>query len=284
MLQPAYHIELKNEASQNFSSCHLMIFADHISFCYVLLEVETQKLLCLKYFDLDEVKNRDYEGLLREIIYTEPLLSEEMKDTFLIYGFPESTLVPDIYFDENLGPAFTCLMHGNLKKGIILNEKVPWWDMYNVYMVSPEVQRLLTNKFISSKQFHHSSLLLKSHKKLNVAESPEHMELVYLHNRMIIAVYKKDQLQLIQNLIFDNIADILYYLLDICRQFELNPQQLNFKISGFILKDSPVYVELAKYFPKISFDEISNGIPINDELRQYPFHYFSSFLKLAACV
>ena len=284
MQQPSFHIESDNINEQDFKSCRLLIVIDNSSLSYVFLNAQSMQAVCIKYFHLRDLNNRQQDEILREIIYEDELLSKVVSETFLVYAFADSTLVPDAYFNESLDKEFTNLMHGNLEKGLVLNEKVPWWDIYNVYRIPTEIQRLFQFKFKTAKHLHYYSLLLKSHKKFSAAELPENMQVVFLDDRMIVSVFKKGQLQLIQSFDYANQMDVAYHLLNCCQQLGLNQNQVGLQISGFVERRSSVYNEIAKYFSNISFEEIGNGIQVTDTLDKYPLHYFSSLLKLAACV
>jgi hypothetical protein len=284
MLQPLFHIESDNIETQDFQSCRLLIVVDDYSLSYVMLNITSNQPYCIKYFHFNQIQNREQNEILREIIYGDELLSKEVNEIFLVYGFPESTLVPEACFDENIEKEFTDLMHGNLEKGFVVNEKVPWWDIHNVYRLPSDIRKLLQYKFNSAKHIHYYSLLLKSQKKYSAAELPENILAIFLEERMIVSIYKKNQLQLMQSFEFVNQTDVAYFLLNCCNQLGLHQNSLSLQVSGFIEKESAIYNELAKYFSDISFEEIGDGIVATDKLEQYPLHYFSTLLKLAACV
>jgi hypothetical protein len=283
MLQPTFHVEADNIATENVKVCRLLILLDDESMSYVIFNPETKQPACIKYFHFSQIKNKEKTEIIREIIYVDPMLSMEVAESFLVYGFPESTLVPDAYFDEGLNKEFTNLMYGNLEKGLVQNEKIPWWDIYNVYRIPTDIQKLLQFKFTSAKQFHYYSLLLKSHKKFS-AGLAESIFVIFYQEKVIVTVYKKNQLQLIQSFEYANQMDVAYHLLNCCNRFDLQQNQVSLQISGFIEKQSAIYHEIAQYFPNISFEETGDSFLVNDKLEEYPLHYFSSLLKLAACV
>jgi len=284
MLQPTFHIEAENIQATDFKACRLLILIDDDSMSYVILNAATKQPVCIKYFYFSHAKNKERIETIREIIYVDELLSKEMSESFLVYGFPESSLVPDAYFDASLDKEIMNLMHGNLEKGIVMNEKVPWWDIYNVYRIPSDIQKLMQFKFSTAKQLHYYSLLLKSYKKFNTGESSENISVIFYQDRMIVSVYKKSQLQLMQSFEYVTQMDVVYHLLNCCNQLGLNQNYTSLQISGFVEKQSAIYHEMAKYFPNISFEETGDSIEVTNSLEQYPLHYFSSLLKLAACV
>jgi len=284
MLQPAFHIAAGNIETENFDVCRLVMLIDAESMSYVVFNNNTNQAVCIKYFHFSKIKEAEHFEAVREILSVDEILSKVGGDSFLIYGFPESTLVPDEYFDEGLDKELTTIMHGNLEKGFVFNEKVPWWDIHNVYSIPLEIQKLFHNQFDFAGHFHHYSLLLKSHKKFNAAELRENIYVIFYEEKIIVSVYKKNQLQLMQRFEYTTLEDVLYYLLNCCELLDMNREELDMQLSGFIEEESELCKAIMKYFPNTFFEEVGDGVQLTNELKVFPLHYFSSLLKLASCV
>jgi hypothetical protein len=284
MLQPFFHIEAENIETTDFRLCRLLIVVDADSLSYAILNIENMLPLCIKYFQFNQIRGRLQEEILREIIFGDEMLTRKVNETLVVYNFPESTLVPEIFFEKKSDKEFINLAYGNLDKGLVVSEKIPWWDIYNVYRLPLEVHKLLEYKFPDGKQWHYYSLLLKSYRKFNAPDKTETIEIVFCEEKMILSVYKKGQLQLLQSFFYEGAKDVLYHLLNCCRQLNMSQQEVSLQISGFIEKQSLIYNELAKYFLNLSFEEAGDGIAKTALLDEYPRHYFSTLLKMAACV
>jgi hypothetical protein len=284
MLQPLFHIEAENIETTDLRLCRLLIVVDADSLSYVLLNIENMQPLCVKYFQFNQIRGRLQEEILREIIFGDEMLSRKVNETLVVYNLAESTLVPEVFFDKRSDKEFINLAYGNLDKGLVVSEKIPWWDIYNVYRLPIEVHQLLEYKFPDAKKWHYYSLLLKSYKKFSASDKTENIAIVFCEAKMILSVYKKGQLQLLQSFFYEGAKDVLYHLLNCCRQLNMSQQEVSLQISGFIEKQSLVYNELAKYFLNISFDETGDSITKTALLDEYPLHYFSTLLKMAACV
>ncbi len=284
MLQPSFHIEVDNIHKEDFRLCHLLIVVDADSLSYVIMNTGDMQVLCLKYFHFKQIKGRLHEEIIREIIFGDELLIKGMNETYIVYNFPESTLVPEAFFDIGLAKEFTEIVYGNLNKGTIVTEKVPWWDIYNVYKLPLDANKLLQYKFPVAKQWHYYSLLLKSFKKFNVNENEETLQVVFYEENMIVSVHKKGHLQIVQRFLYSSPEDVLYHLLNCCRQLDMSTHFLSLRLSGFIEMQSLLYGELVKCFKNVSFEDPEEVFLKNDLLKAYPLHYFSSILKIAACV
>ncbi len=53
----------------------------------------------------------------------------------------------------------------NARKGLLLNDKVQGWDLYNIYRIPREVHSLLQQKFSAGKYWHYNTLLLSGIEK-----------------------------------------------------------------------------------------------------------------------
>ncbi len=284
MQKPVLHIQTE-DALQDLSQSRLLLEIDHRSFSYVLINTRNSKLLALKYFQLGHNKDKSLTESLQEIIYGDDLLQLQVRETILVYNFEESSLIPENFFNPETGKKITEIIYGNLDKGLVVSEKIPWWELYNTYRIPVDAHNLLTEKFIDSKNWHKYSLLLKSHKMFNVREYENYIKVIFYSDRIIVLIFKNHQLQLVQSFSFQDASDVVYHLLNCCEQFNMSTEEVVLQISGLIDKQSAVYNELAKFFLNFLFDEIGDSINVSEETKdQYPVHYYSSFLKMAVCV
>ncbi len=285
MLKPDFYIHNGNVTEEEIEQCRLLMEMNANSFSYVLLNVRGMRPVVIKHFQWDQYKAGSLEEILREIIYEDEILTTYLiSDIFLVYNFPESNLVPDRFFNASGNKALTDLVYGDLNRDIILNEKIPWWELHNVYRIPSGVHRLLQQKFSAGKYWHFYSLQLKCYKMFTAKEEGQYLKVFFYTDKMIVLACKNGQLQLIQTFAYQDAKDVVYNLLNCCHQLKFVQEEVNVELSGLIERQSVLYDELQKYFLNISFDNIGDSIRVTDELREYPLHYFSSLLKMAICV
>ena len=284
MQKPVLHIQADN-ALEDFPETRLLMEVDYASFGYILLNSKNNSLIALKYFEFSHLKDRTLTEILREIIYGDELLEKKASETFVVYNLMESNLVPEKFYHEEICKTITETVYGNLSKGLIIAEKIPWWELYNIYRVPADVYDFLKEKFGDSKSWHKYSLSLKSHKMFNVREYLNFIKVIFYSDKIITIVFKDHQLQLIQSFTFQEASDVVYHLLNCCEQFDMSTEEVVLQVSGLIDRQSVVYSELLKFFLHFLFDEIDDSIHIADNMKElYPTHYYSSFLKMAVCV
>ena len=285
MLKPAFQIEVPELSDEDLSHCRLLVEVNAHSFTYTLLNQRNMGPMVVKYYQLDQGKGKRLTETLREILENDPLLKRQVKETLLVYNFPESSLVPEPLFSMDTNKEIIDIVHGNLQKGLVLSEKIPWWELFNVYRISPELHHLLQQQFTAGKYWHYYSLLLKSYKMFDsgAGEGRDSVKTIFYPDKMVVLVIKQGKVHLMQTYNYQDVKDVVYYLLNICRQLDINPEEVRLIVGGLIDRQSALSEELFKYFLQIDFENIDESIKVTDELRELPLHYFSSILKMAVC-
>lgn len=283
MLKPAFQIKISDISDEELLQSRLLLEVSANSFTYVLLNQRNMSPMAVKYFQLEHSKEKLLTEVLEEILQQDELLRRPVKETLLVYNFPESSLVPESLFSTDTNRELTDIIHGNLQKGLILTEKIPWWELYNVYRISPDVHRLLQQQFTAGTYWHYYSLMLKSYKMFDTNETAECIKVVFYSDKMITLVLKNGKVQLMQTFHYQDAKDVAYHLLNCCRQLAVSQEEVLLLVGGLIDRQSALSEELHKYFLNISFEEIDESIKITDELKELPLHYFSSILKMAVC-
>ncbi|HXB07821.1 MAG TPA: DUF3822 family protein [Puia sp.] len=283
MLKPAFQIEVTDISDEELLQCRLLVEVSPTAFTYVLLNQRNMSPLVVKYFQLETGKDHPLPEMLREIMVGDPLLRRPVKETLLVYNFPESSLIPEPVFTMDTNREIIDTLHGNLQKGLILTEKIPWWELFNVYRISQELHHLLQQNFSAGKYWHYYSLMLKSFKMFDSTEQVDSIKVIFYADKMVALVIREGKVHLMQTFLYHDSKDVAYHLLNICQQLGLDQQSVRLLVGGLIDKQSSLSTELHKYFLRIDFEEIDESIKVTDELKELPLHYFSSILKMAVC-
>ena len=284
MLQPAFQIINQELSEEDLSQSRLLIDVGPSYFSYVLFSMKKMTPSVVKSYAIEPSPGQNWLEALKIVIDHDENLAREYSETFLVYNFPESNLVPGKFFSLPINKQLTELVYGDLPRGLILNEKIPWWDIHNVYRIPVEVHEFLLQKFRTGKYWHYYSLLLKSFKMFNAKEMPEIIKVNFFSSSMVVMIFRNEQLQLIQTFPFTDSRDVSYHLLNCSRLLMLNLQDVMVQVAGLVDRQSAIYTELYKYFGEISFDELDDTFRFHDDTAAYPRHYFSSLLKMAVCV
>ena len=250
---------------------------------FLLYNKEQKQLLGLRQYHLDVTSERPTAQALNEIIANDALLSQNWKDPVVVYNFPDSSLLPDKYFDIGMNKSITDLLLGNAFKGQILSEKIPAWDVYNIYRIQRDIHGMFQQKFGGGRYWHYYSILLSSIDK-QLEMSPFTLQCVFYPEKFVVAFFKNKQLQLLQTYQYETPEDVSFFLLNICQQFEATQENLKLVVGGLIEQQSALFTELLKYFQNIEFDRVPGAVETRGLLQNFPEHYFSPILKMATCV
>jgi hypothetical protein len=283
MTKPAFDIVPAAWAQDELLNSILLIEISEKLFCYIVYNKEQKLLLGLRQYHLDVTNDRPTSVAVSEIIANDGLLQQHWKDPVVIYNFPDSSLLPDKYFNIGMNKSITELLFGNAFKGLILSEKIPAWDVYNIYRIQREIHGLMQQKFSGGRYWHYYSIFLSSlNKHTQMATSL--LKCIFYPEKFIVALFNNQQLQLLQTYHYETPEDVSYYLLKIGNQFNIDSQNLKLEVSGLIEQESVLYTELQKYFQFLEFDQIPDTLETKGLLQNIPQHYFSPILKLAVCV
>lgn len=283
MVKPAFQIEASVVTDDDLQQSRLLVEVNTNSFTYVLLNQRNMNPLVVKYYQLEHHKDRSLTDALQEIFDEDPVLRRSVKETLLVYNFPESSIVPEPIFTMDTNKEIIDTIHGNLAKGLILTEKIPWWELFNVYRIYPDLHHLLQQQFTAGKYWHYYSLMLKAYKMFDSTEPEDCIKVIFYSDKMVTLIIRDGKVHLMQTFHYHDSKDVSYHLLNCCHQLGIDQEKVKLLVGGLIDRQSALSTELHKYFLRIQFEEIDESIKVTDELKELPLHYFSSILKMAVC-
>lgn len=281
-MKPAFDINTESVDSAQLKACTLLLELNEKQLTCVWVNKVSHQLLRLRQYHL-ETGATEPAALLQDLVENDTELQQEIREAVVIYNYGDSTLIPDNYFSIDLCKPVTELISGSAHKGLVLSEKVYGRDIYTIYRIPREVHALLQRKFSAGKYWHFYSLLLYSTAEQNMV-SGLHMRVYFYPDKFIVAVFEGNDPRLVQSYAYQVPEDVTYYLLNICQQFSYNPEQIQLHLSGLIDAESALYSEISRYFLQIEWDTEGKAAWANEQLNEYPSHYFSPLLQMALCV
>lgn len=285
MIRPAFDIEREQASPEDLLQSLLLMEVNPHGLSYLVLNQVNRRVLDAKYYSLYGFDGKSLSEKLKMVIDADDVLKSRFRESAVLYNFPESQLVPDDSFNLEINRDLIELAYGTVAKGLILSEKIPRHPAHNVYRVAADVHSLFQQKFTAGKYWHIYSLWLCALKN-HPPEIDDHQPVIHVlfyPDTMLVAVYRKAKLQLVQAFTYQVAEDAVYYLLNICRQLELSPEEALLVISGYAQNDSVLLAEIKKYFLHYRMDHL----PANTDAHMFdplPAHFFSPLLKMALCV
>ncbi|HLP94982.1 MAG TPA: DUF3822 family protein [Saprospiraceae bacterium] len=213
------------------------------------------------------------EAELRGILGSERLLSRHFLYKACSVNPSFTTLVPRRLFDERSLPQYFKLLIKPGGKYTYQSAHIPSIDAYLVWALELTQHHLISQYFESSQISHLGATFIEKLAK----ESPADGYGIFANihgQRMQCLVFDRTQLVFYNSFEFHKPADLLYYLLLVYKQFELNPANIPPRISGGILEDSEVYRMLMRYFPEIVFLKPDRSFHFPDDAKNLPAHFW----------
>lgn len=282
MLKATFDIIPENTSPDELHNNLLLMEVGEQLFSYVLYNRNQQRFLGFRQYNLDFMPGKSPMEALQEILVGDEYLQQSFREAFLIYHYPDSNLLPEKYFHSELNKPVTELVYGNAHKGLLLSEKIPGWNLYNIYRIPREVHSVLQQKFAAGKYWHYYTLLLSGVDRDDITQ--ELFKVIVAADQFMVVVLTRDGLQLAQTYTYHTPEDVSYHLLAICQQFRIDQEQALIKVSGLIDEQSILYQELLKYFSNLQWDQVPEHMRMDEPFSAFPPHYFSPLLKMALCV
>jgi len=261
----------------NTSQANLLMEIGETHCCFAIANHADRMMIQSVFYTAED---SDGDDLLKKVLQAHPELKQSFRQTVIGYYMRENILIPSkLYHFEETKKLLQTLYEKEQNSAI--SESVSEWQLYNAYNVPLPLHELLSRSFATGNFWHVYSITLK-----NSIEQQEGGKLIidFKTDSFSIVVTKNNSILLAQIFAYSKPADILYWLLKICREFSLAQNEVSLLLSGLIDRKSAIYKDLEQYFLNIEFASIINGVRLSNPFHEYPVHFFSSLYKLAACV
>jgi uncharacterized protein DUF3822 len=234
----------------------------------------------LATYDFPANTNSDaVANYVNELYQSERILQQPFKRIYIIHAFAESILVPGEFMNTDARKDMLELVHGSDVDRVIRNDFMSKSYIYNVYGIPSAVLSALQSKYPSAIHTHRHSLLPEM-----IQNAGNLLYCIFENGQLTVMLIKEHQLQVIQNFLFQSPGDVLYYLMNICKQYRTDVTELTVYITGLVRSDSTLVDELRIHFSNIILEHLPEHFSYDAEIAKLPSHYFSHLFSIAACV
>lgn len=284
-IRPDFDIHNADPAAEDPVNCRLVLEICPNALNWVLLNTRGMRPAAIKSYRWKTQRAGPTEEVVRDIVEGEPIFSAlKPAEVFIVYNFPESQLMPEKFYTGGIAAPLSDLVYGDLSTETVMEEKVPWFELHNMYRVPTGLHHFLAERFPGAQVWHFYSLQLKCHKMFTAREDEAYLKIFFQAEHFQLMAGKAGQILLVQHYAYQETRDILYHVLHCVQELGMDRETLVLELSGMLEKNSAVFSDLEQYFRHIRFDKIEDSIKMTDELIEYPLHFFSSLLKMAICV
>jgi len=285
MIRPSFDITALNINPAEWEQSIMLLEVSANFLGCVWYNQAKQKLLGVRHYNIEDTVDKNSMTIMEELLRDDLMLNNRVARVVMVYHYPDSTLVPENYFQADLNRSVLDLMFGDAEKGLVMSEKVDVLPVYNVYRIPPDIHRLFQQKFTSSSYWHYYTLQLSFFQVEK--DSPADLariRVMFYADKFIVGAFRDGELLIMQSFNYQTPEDVSYYLLTVLKAHEVRQEDVVLKISGLIDEDSILYTELNKYFQYLVWDPLPAAIDPAGILKQFPSHYFSPLVRMALCV
>lgn len=275
--------ELVNDNDTNHYDLFLQVGLDGLSYCIV--DSRNSKYIALESFTFQNVYN--YSVVcenLKVIVEKHPVLSKSFKKVQAALVHNKSTLIPNPLFDSANKMDYIKFNYSVEEEDVISIDSLKNIDAKNLFVVPSCLETTLGELFPSLTIIHHSTSLLENlvanyknqnDKKIFVHVQLSHFEIIVLEGKHLI-LYNSFRHQTSE--------DFVYYLLFVCEQLKLNPENMDLILIGEVERNSAIYTILQKYVRHIKFDARNDNFEYSYKFNNIPRHFYYNLFSQYLCV
>lgn len=266
------------------TSYYLSIQASPDGLVFSILDTVRKKYVGLRSYVLTENPDKiiDHEWY-REVLKKDDLLQQKYKGAGLIYTDMRASLVPDPLFKKEAATEFARLNFILGENEEIRYNKLEKNDSWTVFPVPAKLAELFSEEIPGLLIFHHSVPFLN--RVLSEGEKTGSLvtHLNFHSSFFEIAVSNSGKLLLYNSFEYKSTNDVLYYTLNIYKQFKFPPSKGRVILSGKITKQSSLYENLRRYLRKPVFAEQDKAYTYSYTFEKLPPHSNFNLLNLYPC-
>lgn len=250
----------------------LCIQAGPTHFSYSLSNRTGDELYRLNYFSVKEWNTEAIELLLKEL----PSKEADIQGVEIAYESGEFTMVPVAGFQESKLMALHKALYPHAEQSVYKTESLAAWQLYIGYTASATLFNALLARYPDARIRHFLKLALQQAEpsgtqgRLLVNIRPNHFFAVLLRN---------NRFQFAREFFYETPADVLYYLLRVCEDHLISPNEVEIELTGLIDQESALFVELWQYFTQLRI----RPAYWKTEQTEFPAHYFTQLNDLVKC-
>jgi hypothetical protein len=254
---------------------------DGLSFC--ILDPVREKYIAFesKSFPKDQIFD-DYLDELEKYIQNTKLLNHKFKAVKLMWLSGKNTLIPNSYFNKDKLKSFFEFNQKLDDLDEIHYNELKYVDAYSIFVLPNQVANIF------SKQFHNITYYNQQITFIDRSLYKHHTEskkvIVNINTDFIdICIIEDGKLLLYNNFVYKTETDILYFILYVFDQFNLDTQHIELFLNGRIEKASSLYNQLHKFIKHLKFDKLPSEFSYSYTFNKVPAHTFTNLFNLHLC-
>jgi hypothetical protein len=267
--------------TQRLSDFHLVIQIGNDGLLAVVYDKEKNKYIAFEYYSFQQIYNSDVIPDLFEIAKSESkIIGNKFKTVSCSVVNSLSTLVPAALFESDHKKTYLKFNSSLQGDELIMIDEIRNIESKNVYALPFGLKAKLDGCYNKINYHHFSSALIEdllsqnknqTKKKLYIHVQASHLEAIVIEGKKLLFYNTFN---------YHTSEDFIYYVLFVCEQLHLNPENIETFLLGEIERTSAIFTLSQKYIRNLKFGERTESTEYSYQLQTFPKHfYFSLFNK-----
>ena len=225
-------------------------------------------------FQCDDITEDNLEATFISIKQLSVLAVVNADVTNFIWNSPEAICVPAEFYSEELA-----LDYANITYGDYPGVKTYMHELDNVDVLAATtslLQQTAADAFNGAVFYHHHYCLLSS---IPGDDKP----VIYLYfypGSFTVSAFKNGQLQVVQTRPFTTAEEVLYFVLNVYKQYGFVQEETQLLTAGFIDPQSSLYELLYQYMAGIHIQQPHGNLVAQEVFGEYQPHVYLPFCSL----
>ena len=260
----------------NSGDYDLFMQAGEKEFSYCILDCLKNKFLVLESFVCDE--------LIPESLKQIPLLQNDYHMIRFMTVNNRSTLIPELLFEPSEQELYLKFSKNPEVNENARSDRIGHLGIINVYYSNAGLLNSFPGNSLSPEIFHLTTALIESiwaNYKNQIHD--DHIFVHFRENYFDLLVFDRKQLKYCNSFMIKAPEDLVYYLIFVMEQLDLNPEESEVTLLGAIDKASPGYDLVSKYIRNLHFLSRNDSYSYSYVFDDLPGHYYFPLLNLGLC-
>lgn len=260
---------------------NLFIYAGPNEFSCVIAERATKKFIALESYKTSGSLTSFSELLEKLIEQSSILKSVNYRRVIIGSGFNVSTLVPNPLYDPSAATSQLNFSNNVHTSDEIMTDELRQVEARNVFAVPSELYAEIVRRFPSA-EFHHSSTAMIEFLLSINRNSENELMTINVHSSLIeIIVTKGKNILLYNSYHFESPEELVYYILFVCEQLHLNPENIDLQFAGLMRTTDSAYMLCRKYIRNTRLAERPENYSYSFGFDTFPSNFhFNLFCQL----
>ncbi len=283
MGQVTIAIRDKNISSYLTTNKQLSILLGMDSFVYML--VSQGRVIAYKNYQLQEF-NSKYPHLylkdLQQTILQDEDLMPSFQKIFIGVAYPLAVVVPDGFYDEQKRRTFLNHLTDKADDLAIFTAPMPAIGAKVIYSLHHEVVNVLDHLLPTAHMTHIWAALINYLSEVHCPYEEGHHLFINFHSTSLdIFVFDRKWLLFSNTYSFGQAEDVLYYVMLVIQQLNLEIETIPVYLAGQTIEDSPEYRLLRRFLPRIEFFEEKVPYAFGSKMQKLPPQYWADITSIS---